>query len=209
MSKDTIILVHGQWMTGAEMFLLKRRLRLAGFHVEQFKYRMVSKSLEYNCERLAHFIREQCGQATHLIGHSLGGVLSLQALQCYPDLPIDKVVCLGSPLVDSFAGRHFLRFASGRAILGKTLPQAVFENPLDSWSGLQTVGVIAGTRSLGLGSIITQLPRPNDGMVSLAETCLPGIDDHLEINVGHTGLVLSAAVARQCVSFIRQGKFTR
>ena len=209
MSKDTVILVHGLWMTGLEMSLLKRRLRSAGLHVVQFQYRMVSKSLEHNCERLARFIREQQEHPVHLLGHSLGGVLALQTLQRYPELSVNKVVCLGSPLLDSSAGRRFIRFAPGRAMLGKTLPEAVFEEPLIAWSGTQTVGVIAGTRSLGLGRIITRLPRPNDGMVSLAETCLPGIDDHLEMNVGHTALVLSATVAKQCISFLRQGKFAR
>jgi pimeloyl-ACP methyl ester carboxylesterase len=209
MSKDTVILVHGLWMTGVEMSFLKRRLRAAGLHVVQFQYRMVSKSLEHNCERLARFIREQQEHPVHLLGHSLGGVLALQTLQRYPELPVNKVVCLGSPLLDSSAGRRFIRFAPGRAMLGKTLPEAVFEKPLIAWSGTQTVGVIAGTRSLGLGRIITRLPRPNDGMVSLAETCLPGIDDHLEMNVGHTALVLSATVAKQCISFLRQGKFAR
>jgi pimeloyl-ACP methyl ester carboxylesterase len=209
MSKDTVILIHGLWMTGVEMSFLKRRLRAAGLHVVQFQYRMVSKSLEHNCEHLARFIREQQEHPVHLLGHSLGGVLALQTLQRYPELPVNKVVCLGSPLLDSSAGRRFIRFAHGRAMLGKTLPEAVFEKPLIAWSGTQTVGVIAGTRSLGLGRIITRLPRPNDGMVSLAETCLPGIDDHLEMNVGHMALVLSATVAKQCISFLRQGKFAR
>ena len=207
--KETVILVHGLWMTGAEMSFLKRRLRSEGLHVVQFQYRMVSKSLEHNCELLARFVREQQDQTVHLIGHSLGGVLALQTLKLYPDLPVEKVICLGSPLVDSSAGRRFLRFTPGRAMLGKTLPEAVFEKPLVSWSGTQTVGVIAGTRSLGLGRIITQLPRPNDGMVSLAETCLPGIADHLEMNVGHTALVLSAAVAKQVICFLRYGTFRR
>jgi pimeloyl-ACP methyl ester carboxylesterase len=208
MAKDTVILVHGLWMTGTEMTLLKRRLSADGFHVIQFRYRMVTQSLDHNCERLAGLIREQ-EQPVNLVGHSLGGVLALQTLQRFPDLPVAKVVCLGSPLVDTSAGRRFIRFAPGRAMLGKTLPQAVFEQPLAAWSGEQVVGVIAGTRALGFGGIILKLPRPNDGMVTLAETSLPGIDDHLEMNVGHTALALSAAVAKQVTCFLRHGSFSR
>jgi pimeloyl-ACP methyl ester carboxylesterase len=209
MSEATVILVHGLWMTGAEMSLLKHRLRASDFNVVQFRYRMVAKSLQHNCERLARFIREQQGQPVSLVGHSLGGVLALQTLQLFPDLSVAKVLCLGSPLLDSSAGRRLAGFLPGRAMLGKTLPEAVFEKPLTSWSGPQTVGVIAGTRGLGLGRMITKLPRPHDGMVTLAETSLPGIHDHLEMNVGHTALVLSASVAKQCIWFLRHGTFRR
>ena len=209
MFKDTVILVHGLWMTGAEMLLLKHRLRGDGFHVVQFRYRMMARSLDHNCERLRKLIQQHDSKCMHLIGHSLGGVLALQTLQRYPDLPIDKVVCLGSPLLDSSAGRSLGHFPRGRAMLGKTLPEAVFEKPLEFWAGRQTVGVIAGTRALGLGRLITVLSRPNDGMVTLAETCLPGIKDHLEMNVGHTALVLSKSVAAQCAWFLRHGTFRR
>jgi pimeloyl-ACP methyl ester carboxylesterase len=209
MAKETVILIHGLWMMGAEMMLLKRRLQADGFHVLQFRYRMMAHSLEHNCARLASCIREHQGQPVNLVGHSLGGVLALQTLQRYTDLSVAKVICLGSPLVDSSAGRRLIRFAPGRAMVGKTLPEGVFDKPLQSWSGKQTVGVIAGTRPIGLGRLIIKLPRPHDGMVTLAETSLPGIDDHLTVNVSHAALVLSAAVARQCSWFLKHGQFRR
>ena len=208
MSAETVILVHGLWMTGAEMSLLKRRLRARGFSVHQFRYRMVTRSLEHNRAKLKARIEELAGTGPMaLVGHSLGGVLALQTLQMYPDLPVSRVVCLGSPLVDTAAGRRFARFATGRAFLGKTLPEAVLDTPLQSWAGPQQVGVIAGTLGMGLGRVLTALSRPNDGMVAVAETRLPGIDDHLEVAVGHTGLVLSRPVAEQCAWFIRHGRF--
>ena len=209
MSDATIILVHGLWMTGSEMALLKRRLRARGYRVRQFRYRMVTRDLAFNVERLRAFILQHKSDQTHLIGHSLGGVLSLHTLQLYPDLPIQRVVCLGSPLVDSAAGRRVAKIAAGRAILGKTLPEAVLRSPVTEWQGQQQVGVVAGTRGVGLGQVIGMLPKPNDGVVSVAETCLPGIDDHLEVDVGHTGLVISRLVAAQCAWFIRHGHFRR
>jgi pimeloyl-ACP methyl ester carboxylesterase len=209
MSADTVILVHGLWMTGVEMSLLKRRLRTAGFHVIQFRYRMVTRTLGHNTSRLAKFIRKHAVGHTHLLGHSLGGVLALQTLQEHPDLPVDKVLCLGSPLCDSSAGRRFIKYAPGRAMLGKTLPEAVFDQPLAVWQGPQKVGVIAGTRAFGLGRFIALLPRPNDGMVAVSETCLPGIDDHLSLQVTHTGLVVSSSAAQQCVHFLCHGAFRR
>jgi pimeloyl-ACP methyl ester carboxylesterase len=208
-TEETIILVHGLWMTGTEMALLKRRLRARGYHVHQFRYRMVMRTLDQNQVKLKSFIEKYATGKVHIIGHSLGGVLALQTLQLYPDLSVDKVICLGSPLVDSAAGRRVAQVKAGRAILGKTLPEAVFEAPLQSWSGPQSVGVIAGNRGFGLGKMVGALPKPNDGVVSVAETCLPGIDDHIEIPRGHTGLLVSPLVAAQCAWFIRHGKFRR
>jgi pimeloyl-ACP methyl ester carboxylesterase len=209
MSAETIILVHGLWMMGSEMSLLKRRLRVHGFDVHQFRYRMLTKSLDHNCEQLRSFVTNHAHGKVHIIGHSLGGVLALQTLRAHPDLPVDSVICLGSPLLDSAAGRRVGQLSAGRMILGKTLPEAVFEMPLENWSGPQKVGVIAGNRGFGLGKVVGSLPKPNDGVVALAETCLPGIDDHLELPVGHSGLILSAEVARQCHWFIRHGTFNR
>src|SRR5210317_2233008 len=122
MARDTIILLHGLWMTGSEMSLLRRRLRKDGFLVDQFRYSTLAHSLGHNTERLARRIR-QYDHTVHLIGHSLGGVLSLQTLRRYPDLNVDKVICLGSPLLDAQAGRTFQRTLPGRIIIGKTLPE--------------------------------------------------------------------------------------
>ena len=118
---------------------------------------MVSRSLDYNRRRLRIAIlcaaRSGPHAPVHLVGHSLGGVLALHTLKRFPELPVDKVVCLGSPLVDTSAGRVLHDYAAGRALLGKTLPQAIFREPLREWNGPQPVGVIAGTRGFGLGAI--------------------------------------------------------
>lgn len=209
MERPTVILLHGLWMTGAEMVVLRRRIRAQGFHTLQFHYRMVTRSLDHNRRKLQKFITDHARDRVHLVGHSLGGVLALQTLQQFPDLPVDKVICLGSPLIDSAAGRHLLDYRIGRAMLGKTLPEAVVYQPLTGWSGRQPVGVIAGTHPIGLGRITGPLAQPHDGMVTLAETCLPGIADHLALPVSHTGLVLSRAVAEQCGWFLRYGSFRR
>ena len=209
MDKPTVILLHGLWMTGAEMVVLRRRLRAQGFRTRQFHYRMVTRSLDHNRGKLQKFITQHARDRVHLVGHSLGGVLALQTLEQFPDLPVDKVICLGSPLTDSAAGRRVLRFRAGKAILGKTLPEAVVSRPLSAWTGRQPVGVIAGTHGIGLGRFVATLAKPNDGMVTLEETCLPGIADHLALPVSHTGLVLSRAVAEQCGWFLRHGSFRR
>jgi pimeloyl-ACP methyl ester carboxylesterase len=206
----TVVLLHGLWMTGLELTIMQRRLQDLGYHVVRFRYRMVNCSLNYNMQSLCRFIGQHADDSAelHLVGHSLGGVLALQTLRRYPELPVAKVVCLGSPLVDTRAGRFVERLGEvGRAALGKTLPEAIFREPLVRWEGSQPVGVIAGTRGIGLGRLVTRLPKPHDGMVALIETQLPGITDSCEVNRGHTGLVISRTVVKQCHAFLQTGRF--
>jgi len=208
MVQETVILVHGLWMTGLEMTLIKLRLQDQGYIVHQFSYRMVRKSLEENCLLLRDFVMEHTLGTTHVIAHSLGGVLTLHTLRHFPEMPVNRVVCLGSPLVDSEAGRRIIRFSAGQAIIGKTLPEAIFSQPLGAWSGSQQVGVIAGTHwGLGFGLVLGSLPKPNDGLVAVKETCLPGINDHIELDVSHNGMLISSDVAAQCEHFVRRGQF--
>ncbi|PKL94433.1 MAG: alpha/beta hydrolase, partial [Gammaproteobacteria bacterium HGW-Gammaproteobacteria-8] len=69
------------------------------------------------------------------------------------------------------------------------------------------VGAIAGTASFGLGRLFARLEPPHDGTVSVAETRIDGLADHLELPVSHTGLVLSRPVADAVARFLHQGRF--
>lgn len=208
MDTGAVILVHGLWMTGLELMLLRRFLENAGLRVSRFRYATVEGAFDENLERLHVFI-SGLAEPAHIVGHSLGGVLSLHMLCRYPDAPVGRVVCLGSPLTDSVAGRSLARSRWSAWMLGKTLSEAVLREPLVHWSGPRDVGVIAGTRSAGLGRIVANLPGPNDGVVCVSETRLSGITDHIELPVSHTGLVLSREVAEQTDYFLRNGRFRR
>ncbi len=206
-AKPLVILVHGLWMRGYEMGLLAARLREQGYPVAHFRYATVTGSLRGICARLRDTILAHRGQVA-LIGHSLGGVISLHTLRDYPELPVDRAICIGSPLTGSVAGRGLQRVGAGRLALGGVLPEAVFHRPLGCWDGRQQVGVIAGTRSFGPGQLVARLPAPHDGTVAVTETRLPGITDHLELPRGHAALVLSRRVATECSHFLQHGHFT-
>ena len=69
------------------------------------------------------------------------------------------------------------------------------------------MGVIAGCKPLGAGRLIGGVPQPNDGVVVVEETALPGASDKIMLNVCHSGMLLSDQVARQACAFLRQGYF--
>lgn len=195
-------------MHGLQLGLLRKRLaQRSGYSARTFSYRTVTRALPENARRLRRYIDEIDADTVHLVGHSLGGVLALQMLDLFPTDRIGRIVCLGSPLVDSSAARHLTRWGLGRKVIGRTLHDSVLERPLISADGGREIGVIAGSVALGLGAIIGKLEPPHDGVVSVCETRLPGITDHVVLPVNHIGLVFSGKVADQAAHFLRCGEF--
>ncbi|MCB1636763.1 MAG: hypothetical protein KDI51_19400, partial [Xanthomonadales bacterium] len=47
------------------------------------------------------------------------------------------------------------------------------------------IGVVAGDRPYGVGRIVPNVPKPNDGMVTVAETRWPGARDHIVLPLTH------------------------
>ncbi|MCC4592966.1 alpha/beta hydrolase, partial [Xanthomonas campestris pv. cannae] len=43
--------------------------------------------------------------------------------------------------------------------------------------------------------------------VALAETRVPGLNDHCQVRASHSGLLFSAGAARQTAAFLRDGRF--
>jgi hypothetical protein len=60
---------------------------------------------------------------------------------------------------------------------------------------------------IGLGAVLAHIEGEHDGTVAVAETKLPGLTDHCVVETSHTGLLLSAEVARQVTQFLLHGRF--
>lgn len=209
-NSETVVLLHGLWMSGVESGLLRHRLeRDYGFAPRQYSYQTVSDGLVDNVSRFRDFIRETPGDTVHVVGHSLGGVLALHTLTQFPDPRPGRIVCLGSPLRGSAAARAVAGLPFGLDVLGRTISDAVLNGGLPDYHGKRQVGVIAGTLGFGLGLVFENLPEPNDGTVAVVETQLPGITDHIQLRVSHTGLLVSRGVVEQTAWFLRHGKFSR
>lgn len=201
----SVVLVHGLWMPGAEMVLLHRRLGTAGFQTHQFSYRSVLDGVEANARRLAEFLHSVPGETVHLIGHSLGGVITVKALQDKPIERIGRIVCLGAPLQGSRAARAVARLPGGRWFIGKSMP-AFLGNAVDPWTAPMDLGLIAGSSPVGGGQLLG-LASPHDGTIAVEETRLEGATEHIVVRVSHLSMLWSRAVANQVVSFLESGRF--
>lgn len=213
MTRASVVCLHGIWMPGAELAWLASRLEKDhGFRCHLFGYPSVRATLDENGRRLAGFLAELDEPAVHLIGHSLGGIVALRSLALAPELPVGRVVCLGSPLCGSAAARTLHRRAWARGMLGRSLPEATVDGEAADWATAVTahrdVGVIAGTRPAGLGRLFAHFDEPSDGTVSVSETRLPGVADHIVLPVSHTGMVFSRRVIDQAAGFLSRGEFS-
>jgi len=190
------------------MAYLAHALRREGFAAQSLGYRTISDPLEAHLSRLANRVARLDAARVHLVGHSLGGVIVMRYLQRGADPRVRRAVLLGSPVSGCRAAADFAQLAGGEMMMGQSL--AVWRDPVDvSVDPRFEIGAIAGTRAIGLGRMVTRLPKPNDGVVCLDETRFPALRDHLALPLGHTLMLASSRVARQTASFLKTGAFQR
>jgi pimeloyl-ACP methyl ester carboxylesterase len=202
-SPPRVLLIHGIWNARAWMWPFARLMRRQGFAPEVFGYHSVFGPPERAANRLAAHLRQK--PTDYIIGHSLGGLIALEALRSAPDLSVKRVVCLGSPLLGSAAARALAERAALRWALGHS--DALLLRGCPPWQGTAQVGMVAGDLARGLGGLFAHFDGPSDGTVAVAETRLPGLSDHCVVPASHSGLVLSDAAARQAAHFLRHGRF--
>lgn len=191
----------GLWMPAALMTVFAARLSRAGYATHRFGY-WGRDTVEANVERLARYIDGRC---VHLVGHSLGGVLVFDLLRAHPELHCGSVVLLGSPVRGCYSGRRLGKVAVGRWMLGNSAPRW---NECDAaWRRREPLGVIAGTRPLGLGRALGALPGENDGVVRVEETAVDGMREQVLLPMGHSWLPLSQRVASMVDHFLKAGRF--
>ena len=207
-AQDVVILVHGLWVHGVVMTPLRRRIARNGYRAVSYSYPSVRLNLTENAERLEQFCRSLDAAKLHFVGHSLGGLVVLRMLERAPDLRAARIVLAGVPFSDSFAAQRLARLPGGRTALGRSIPEWL-AGEKTGWRRCD-IGVLAGSIPIGLGRLVApDLPKPNDGAVCVAETRLPAMRDHIVLSVNHTGMLLSAAVARQICAFLRSGAFVK
>ena len=202
---EHVILLHGIWMRGITLHPLARRLHSAGYAVETLDYASVFGGLETAAARLRERMRAIDADAVHLVGHSLGALVALEAAREPHALPPGHIVCLGPPLRGSAAARGLARVPGGRWLMGHSAQ--VLAEGVDAWTGSRDVGVIAGSLPFGLGAALGTLGAQHDGTVAVAETRLPGIADHCTITTSHSGLLFSSEAADLTIRFLRAGRF--
>lgn len=202
-----LVFVHGLWMHGIVFAPMRRRLADHGHPGVAFSYPSVRRGLDDNTTLLAAFVEAlRPSGPVDLIGHSLGGLLALRMMALRPDLALGRVVLMGAPVQGSQAARELLRRLPVKALIGPSIRDWLAIAP-PRWPLTAETGVIAGSRSLGIARLLPGVPRPNDGLVSIAETELAGAVDRTTLHCSHSEMLFSRRAAEAAAHFLRLGRF--
>lgn len=204
---DAVILVHGLWMHGLVFAFVRRRLARRGFAVAAFSYPTVRGALADNAAALGRYLDRLDAQRIHLVGHSLGGLVVLRLLADRADSRLGRVVLMGSPYAGSHSATALRRLPLLARLVGRSLADWL-DAPRPTLPPAIEIGVIAGDRSIGLGRVIPGLPKPNDGVVAVAETRLPSARDAIVLPVAHSQMLVSRRCTEAVENFLRNGNFS-
>ena len=209
---ESVILLHGLARSDRSMQKMERALSEHGYCVQNVRYESTRHDIETLAPQAIEPALAACaGRPVHFVTHSLGGILVRQYLSQKQVENLGRVVMLGPPnkgseVVDKlsdFPGFHFihgdagLQLGTGATSVPNQLGAANFD-----------LGVIAGTRSINL-ILSSMIPGTDDGKVSVENTKLEGMRDHLEMAVTHPFMMQNDAVIAQVVNYLENGEFSR
>jgi pimeloyl-ACP methyl ester carboxylesterase len=206
-ARASVVLINGLWLGNAALVPLALRLRRAGFRVYPFSYPSVRNDLRANTGRLQAFLDGVPGETVHFVAYSLGGLVLRALFHFHPVQRPGRIVLLASPQQGIRSATGLAASRLGRSLLGKSVLDLVAGRARDWGWPAREIGVIAGRRPFGLGRLLGRLPAPNDGTVLVAETEVSTARDQRIVNVPHSGMLLSGAVAAEVVAFLDTGAF--
>ncbi len=201
---EAVVLVHGLWMRPWTMQALAKSLKEAGYRVYIFGYPTVRRDLDTVVRQLAAYVNSRPEPVVHLVAHSMGGTLSLRALQ---DIrKPGKLVMLGSPIRGSQVAHRLQKLGVHHWLLGhatEPLTHGAADRPPN-----RPTGMIAGVWPWGIGKLVNRFAGPSDGTVALDETRADWLKHHITVNTNHLGLLKNHQVMREVVNFLRDGRFS-
>jgi pimeloyl-ACP methyl ester carboxylesterase len=142
----------------------------------------------------------------------MGGLLARVYIARYRPTRLGRVVMLGTPNSGSEIADRLKHIGAYRAWFGPAGPQLVTQRdatiaamfpPVD-----YPVGIIAGNRSVD-PIMSAFLPKPHDGRVSVENTRLDGMADHIIVGTSHPWLIRNGRAIEQTITFVRDGSFRR
>jgi pimeloyl-ACP methyl ester carboxylesterase len=204
-TSEPVVLVHGLWMSGWVLAILSARVQRCGYQPRTFSYPSVGADLGSNAISLARFAGSLAAPRIHFIGHSMGGLVILKMLETHPKLRSGRTVLLGTPYGGIQSAEALSRTSLGRRIVGRSLMEWLRGSRTELEG--HELGVVAGSRKIGVGRLLTRLSGPNDGVVLEAEARVPGMADFISLRVSHSEMLWSREVARQACAFLQTGHF--
>jgi pimeloyl-ACP methyl ester carboxylesterase len=195
------------------MVKLATELENAGYTAVNYHYPSTTAEIGELAEAAINDALSQCpaDARIHFVTHSMGGILVRQYLKHNRIENLGRVVMLGPPnrgsqVVDKLANVPGFKLINGPA--GMQLGTGEMSVPNSLGPANFELGVIAGTRSINL-ILSAMLPDVDDGKVTVENTRLEGMADHLTMPVTHPFMMKNNQVIKQVIYFLRHGAFAR
>jgi len=204
---EAVVFLHGIWMKSIVMQPMALRLRKAGFETHCFSYPSLQKTPAENARLFMQYTKSIKADRLHFVAHSLGGIVLMHYFHVYRESRPGRVVLLGSPINGSGNARKINKLPIFNRILGESVEQGLLGN-VPGWSGQRQLGMIAGSRGIGVGKLLGRSLDVNDGAVAVPETIIPELTDHIVMPVSHSGMLTSAKVSSQVIHFLENGYFS-
>ncbi len=186
---------------------LAKRLEALGYDVENISY----SSTKADKTRLFNTIDKAIADGPALmLGHSLGGLVITDYLFT-KQVSINKVpmvITLGTPHQGAQITKDMEKLNID-GLLGSSPQFGILpKNFKKSWPVPQQLISIAGNVKLGARPLLDRVWREevaeSDGTVSIAETKIPGMSEHITVRQSHTSMVYSRKVVKIIDRFAQQ-----
>jgi triacylglycerol lipase len=210
-----VVVLHGLIVNKYFMSGICSHLEKEGYTVHSMSYPTRAKTFEKLLDdHVAPFINSVPAKKIDFVVHSMGGIMVRMYALKYGVKRIRRVVMIGTPnkgsqVADFVSDMPAFKWYLGEAgkSLGTTgdgvharLPAVNFE-----------CGVIAGDNHwfrLARNAMVPDLPKPNDGVVSVESTKVAGMKEHTVISGDHSQMVWMPSVWKMSAAFLKNGTFT-
>lgn len=215
---DHVVLLHGLGRSSDIMEKMGQYLHIHGYFPHNIAYHSTAHAIETLSEVVYQKIRALTTQpryTVHFVGHSMGAIIIRRLLQQHTIDNLGRVVMLGPPNQGSDVAEFLKRFDFYRKRYGKSgcqlgtkankfltsLPKATYP-----------CGIIAGDKSQLIDKPFAwflMTDRDNDGKVTVENTELEGMADHIVVPVTHPNLPKNGEVMHQTAFFLAHGYFEK
>lgn len=213
MADECVILLHGLARSDSSMKTMAAELNDAGYMTVNYDYPSTKFTIEELADEAINDALLFCPShpTIHFVTHSMGGILVRQYLSQHSIDNLGRVVMLGPPnkgseVVDNLHNVPGYELINGPA--GHQLGTDELSVPNKLGPADFELGIIAGTRSINL-ILSTMLPETDDGKVTVENTKLKGMKDHIALPVTHPFMMKNQEVIEQVIHFLKSGSFKK
>jgi hypothetical protein len=209
---DCVVLVHGLGRFKSAMRPLATAFAQSGYSVVNWAYPSFLIDITTAADQLYETVRLNADlhERIHFVTHSLGGIVVRRMMKRSSPVKVGAVVMLAPPNKASALARYLVKNPFFRVVLGPAATELADATHLEETCAIPAGGVcvVSGTRHddwrnparvLSSG----KLDLPNDGTVSVEETCLPLMERHVLVHASHTWITSHDDVIAQALAFIQ------